>query len=182
MFYASLATTALSTGLNYYAQSEQADAQNEYKEQMQEQNRENAMESYRQQTAQQQTRLVQEETSIAQQEQQRSKQQRKAAGEALASSQSAGVNLDALMSDYLRAEGSYRSALQQNMDWTRNQAQQNMKGMQAQARDRIASGNFAPTQGPSGAAALAGLGTKAMSSFQSYNKSMNKANNNNNSQ
>jgi hypothetical protein len=160
--------SAATTGLNFYAQSEQAEAQNEYKQQRAEETHENAMESYRQQTNQEQLRVVQEQESASQEQQKAMLKQRKAAGEALASSQSAGVNVESLMSDYLRAEGNYRSAIDQQLGYTKQQSRQNIQGFRADARSRIAAGKSAPTQGPSIAGAVAGLGTKAASAYQTY--------------
>ena len=128
MFYSSLAMSAATTGLNYYAQSEQAEAQNEYKQKRAEETRENAMESFRQQTNQEQLRVVQEQESATQEQQKNMLKQRKAAGEALASSQSAGVNVESLMDDYMRAEGNYRSAMDQQLGYTRQQLRENIKG------------------------------------------------------
>lgn len=86
------------------------------------------MESFRQQTNQEQLRVVQEQESAAQEQQKNMLKQRKAAGEALASSQSAGVNVESLMDDYMRAEGNYRSAMDQQLGYTRQQLRENIKG------------------------------------------------------
>ena len=167
--YASLAASAVSAGASYYAADKQADAQRSHQQQVREQNIEAAMDAYRFNTNQETTRVMQEETSANQEIQKSYLRRREAAGTALASSESAGVNIEALMGDFMRQEGDFNSSVQQQMDWKRHQSQANMKGYRAQAKNQIASYNPASVQGPSLAGAVAGLGASTVSTYSRYN-------------
>lgn len=166
--YATLAASALSAGVSYYASEKQADAQSKYQKEMREQNIEASLDAYRFNTTQETTRMIQEDTAGNQEIQKSSLRRREAAGRALASSESAGVNLEALMGDFLRQEGDFSSSIQQQMDWKKQQSSASMKGYAAQAKNQIASYNPAPVQGPSLAGAVAGFGTSALGTYFQY--------------
>jgi hypothetical protein len=165
---ASLAFSALTTGIEYAAQSAQADATNDYQRQVSAINRRNTLEAYRSSINQETARALQSEASAVNQIEQGISQRRRAMGTALASSESAGLSFDALLGDYLRQEGNFKSQIVQQLDWERQQSQENMKGYQAQANDRLASYTFQPATGPSLAASLAGFGEKALGTYNAH--------------
>lgn len=168
LMIASLAFSALSTGVSYVAEKENAKAMQSYQNEVAEQNTKNAQEAYRFNVAQETTRMMQEEASTSTQIQQATAERRRATGEAIASSTAAGLSLEALQEDFMRQEGNFKSLLTKDLEWKQQQSRENMKGFQAQTQDRIASYNPAPVQKPSAIAALAGLGTKTIGIYSDY--------------
>lgn len=164
----SMAFGALTTGASYYAERENAEAMTEYQNEMYRQGTKNAQEAYRFNTAQELTRMMQEEESYADQSLQTSLKRRRAFGTALASSTAIGTNLDSLQEDFLRQEADEQHRISRERDWMRQQSRANMRGYQAQAKDRIAAYTPAPVSQPSLAGAIAGLGTRALNSYATY--------------
>lgn len=159
---------ALSTGAQYMAAMEEADNHNSYMRQRQEQTTENALAAYRNETTQETNRLLQEDQAASQELQEIRKQSRKQAGEAMASSNAMGTNLDYLLEDYLREEANYKSAVRQELHWKRQQSDFNMKSYQSNAQSRINSTVYQPQSKPSAVAHLATLGLKTAGAYQDY--------------
>lgn len=168
MLATSIFMSALSTGATYISQKEAAEDQQDYQDKVREQNNEAAMDAYRFNTNQEQTRRIQEDTTAARETQKANLRVREEAGKAMASSSAAGLSVEQIMGDFLRQEGNFNSSLQQQMDWKSQQSEAEMRGYGAQAKDRIASYNPPPVSQPSAAAALATFGTKAVGAYGKY--------------
>lgn len=77
----------------------------------------------------------------------------------------AGVSLDNILSDVSRTGARNRETIRQNSDATAQQLQLEKKGAKAEAQSRI---NSAPA--PSTLSLVAGLGSAALSGYNSYKK------------
>lgn len=167
--------SALSTGASYMSQKSAAEDQAKYNQKVVNANAKNANEAYVFNTQQEQTRVIQEEASIKNDIQQVDLERRRASGEAVASSNGAAMNLEYLLGDYMRQQGGNTYALNNALDQTLRQSQNNLKGYEAQAKDRIASVNPAPVSSPSLVGALAGFGASAAGTYGDYRNSKGKS-------
>lgn len=168
MLAGQLALSALTTGIGYMAQQEAADSANAYQKAMHEQTTENALQAYRNAVDQENQRVIQSEDAAAQEIQKIQQERLRKSGEAIASSNAAGMSMDALMGDFLRQEGNYKAAIEQQLQWERQQSQANMKGHGAQARSRIAGTMYQPHTGPSPLGTLASFGSSSLGIYGNH--------------
>jgi len=146
MFWSSMAVTAASTVVNYAAQSEQASQTRAYQSKVaDEQNRvlvatqKAANQEYVEGAAAQSIQLDQKQQGYAQEAQNVQIQREQRVGTALASSENAGLSLDALMADFYRGEASYKSSLQQQYQMDTVARDINVESMHDKAENRVAS-------------------------------------------
>lgn len=154
--------SALSTYASYQSEKDAAKQQNR----MAVENAKNSIKAQQDAANLETTRMLQEESIHTDDSIRLTNQRRAAAGEAIASANAAGMDLDFLQQEFLQLEGNHRNALQMEMDWKRQQSRAHQKGYSAQAQDRINSTPLA--RGPSTAAALAGLGGAALEGYAHY--------------
>lgn len=98
-----------------------------------------AVQSYENQMSMERLRLNQEAKASAKEAENLMIERRQKVGEVMASSMGAGQSLDALIYDYNRQEARYRNTLDMNMQWRRDQANENAKGYYSQAKARVES-------------------------------------------
>ena len=178
LFIASTAFSALTTFAQYQGAQDQAKAQTAFQQQQAEenerfaeQNRLAALRSFEDQTSQEQLRLKQtrESASVELQDIQRSKLE--AQGQALASSDFAGTNIDLLLGDFERQEANFRSTVGRQLEFETLQFSENLRGLNAQAEDRINSVRpfvAQPVSYPSLTGAVAGFGAQTVGNFNTF--------------
>lgn len=118
-----LAITIASTAASMYAQHEQADAQKAYQEAQSEEyaraakiNQENANREFVESSTAERIKQMQERASAAEEEQRLQRERLEKQGKALASSETSGMALDALMADFYRSEAQKKSVIQQQLE------------------------------------------------------------------
>lgn len=123
---AGLALAIASTIASTYAQSEQAEAQKAYQEAQSAEyaraakiNQESANREFVESTTAERIKQMQERASAAEEEQRIQRERLEKQGRALASSETSGMALDALMADFYRSEAQKRSIIQQQLDMAR---------------------------------------------------------------
>lgn len=174
MFAASLAFSALSTGVSYMQQKEQADAQAEYQNQLAEQqnqymieNAKAANSAYFDQAHQQNLQIQQQQEAASEETQTAQTEMLQRIGAATASSENAG----SVVADILRVGARQRDQIKTNLKWEQDQAKMNLKGFRADAQSRIASVRPyvpKPVVGPSPLAAAVSFGKDAFGAYDRY--------------
>lgn len=166
-----LASSAAATGVSYVAQSQAANDQAKYQNEMYSQTANSAVNNYystirQTQNADQQnvaaTGVQAGQNSIAALQAQASA--RAASGESGAT----GNSTDILMSDYARAASGNMANLQTNLAWQRAQQHEQLLGAQAQAKSQIAGAAPAPVRLPSMLAAGLQIGSAAVNAGSMY--------------
>lgn len=130
------AASAASTVVGYEQQVAAAEQQNEYYVA----NAKRANESAKQQYAQTQQRMLQEQATAAQDKQDAAREGRAAQATALVSageSGVAGLSVDALLREFTSRTSNYKDRVDQQTEWSMAQLNNEMKGIKAQADDRI---------------------------------------------
>jgi hypothetical protein len=169
LLYASLALTALQTGLGVVNAGQQANAQAQYAKQVQK----SATKDYLNRTAAENTRLLQENEAAAQQVQQaqtKALQQRATARVASGEAGVAGISVDALINDFSRTEGLYREAVMRNLDFEQLASRDRMKAYKAEAEGRIAS--VPPVEKPNYLGILATGAAQGVGDYLSFRAAM----------
>lgn len=120
---AGLALAIISTAASTYAQYEQAEAQKDYQEAQSAEyarvakiNQENANREFVESTTAERIKQMQEKASAAEEEQRLQRERMEKQGQALASSETSGMALDALMADFHRSEAQKKSVIQQQLE------------------------------------------------------------------
>ena len=120
---AGLALAILSTAASTYAQKEQADAQKAYQEAQSEEyartakiNQENANREFVESTTAERIKQMQERSAAAEEVQRLQRERLEKQGQALASSETSGMALDALMADFYRSEAQKKNIIQQQLE------------------------------------------------------------------
>lgn len=180
MFYASLALSALSTGVGFASQMAQSSAQNSYQQQMAENankaaqyNAEQAFESMNAQETQEHVGMMQDAENATEESARIQRERKSAMGTALASSEGAGQSLQFLLNDYKRQEGNYRSNLQAQLKRNTGQRSVAIQGYRrnAEARANATQGYVAsPVSSPNPLSALIGFGGQAFNTYGQYQK------------
>lgn len=168
--YVALALTAASAATQYVSEKQAADDQNKYNAEMQKQGEKNARDAFIFNTNQETQRALQDDQANSFEIQRVHKERLQKQGAALASKESAGISLESLEAEFDQQEANYRSALDQEAEFKRQQSRANMKGYQAQYADRNAALAYNPVSGPSLVGAAAGLGAKAIGSYYSLKR------------
>jgi hypothetical protein len=171
----------------FAGQSQAAQAQQEYQEQLvaqreaqMAQNRALALQAYQHKVAQEQMLQRQADASATQaledsavQAAQAKATARVSAGEAGV----AGVSLEQLLADFDRQEALYRHSVQTQRGWELDQSAVNMEGYRQEAQSRIASVApyvAAPVQMPSMLATGLQIGSSAFGAYDNYQKAYGK--------
>jgi len=157
-----------STPLNYIGQSQAAAAQQKYQNRMYTETAKSAAASYKRSTGQMQNRLNQEHASSSQQQQHNAITAKQAKGRLVTAAGEAGISgntVDMLLADFERQQAQNAFNIDQNYDWTELQATEQMFGMQAEAKSRIASATPGPVQMPSIIGTALQIGAQAYSAY-----------------
>lgn len=131
-----LAVSATTTGLSYQAEASAAQQQNRLY-------RENAMranETARQQMFDTQQRMIQEQEAGAAEKIDTMREAREARATAEAAAGEAnvsGLSVEALMREFSGREAAFNDRVDQNTDWSMRQLNNEMRGVRANAEDRI---------------------------------------------
>ncbi len=128
--------SAASTVVGYMGQSAAADEQNR----MYQENAQRANQNARDQMFATQQRMLQEQEAGAAEKIDTMKEARAAKATATVAAGESGVSglsVDALLSEFDGRAASYNDRVDQNTDWTMNQLNAEMKGIRANAEDRI---------------------------------------------
>ncbi|GEM_PF-6407133 len=168
-FYASMAFSALTTGVQYMAQQQAANAENDFNAQQQAQGEANAKSALIFNQNQETSKALEQQQADSFETQRIHRERLQKQGTAVSSVQSQGTSIDQLMAEYDQQEANYRSALKQEAEFKKRQSQANMQGYAAQYKDRVASYAYNPVSGPSLAGAVAGLGTQAVGAYATFN-------------
>lgn len=131
-----LAISAASSVAGYMGQVQAAKDQN----QMYRQNAENANKSAINKYTLMQQRMVQEQQAAGEEKIEAAREARAARATAAVAASDAnvsGLSVQGLMQEFYGREGSYRASVDRQTEWSLNQMNQEMKGVQAEARDRI---------------------------------------------
>lgn len=164
MMAASLGVSALTAGVSYAAQQNQAEASAAYAAQAQDR----AIQSMLDQNADLNSRQQQESASTALRKEEARKKAQAAASTAKASSSSAGMSFDALLADYDRQYLNYADSQMQQLGFTEDQISRTREGLSAQAEGRASQAYSQVTPAPSLAMTLAGFGADALGTYQSF--------------
>lgn len=120
---AGLALAIMSTAASTYAQHEKAAAQKDYQEAQSEEyaraakiNQENANREFVESATAERIKQMQEMSAASEDIQQLQRERMEKQGQALASSESSGMALDALMADFYRSEAQKKSVIDQQLD------------------------------------------------------------------
>lgn len=120
---AGLALAIMSAAASTYAQKEQADTQKAYQEEQSAEyarvtkiNQENANREFVESSTAERIKQMQERASAAEEEQRLQRERLEKQGQALASSETSGMALDALMADFHRSEAQKKSVIQQQLE------------------------------------------------------------------
>lgn len=168
MMAVQLGVAAVSTGVNYMAQQQMADAQVEAQEQNALNQRNASAKAMAQSNDDLQDREMQEQSATALKVHNAKMKARQAKATANASSTSAGLSMDALMADYDRQYASYADSQMQQLGFNTSQIQRQREGIQSQAEGRINTMPLNPVQGPSAIGAAAEFGASALNTYDQY--------------
>lgn len=180
MMYASLAISALTSGVGFMQQMEQSNAQNAYQKSMAEahnaaaeHNADMAFQDMREQTTAEHIAQMQREEATAQEVQRIERERKEAMGTALASSEGAGQSMDFLMGDYMRQEARYRNSLKTQLRMDTVQSGISIDGFRRTAENR-ANGSQGyvpnPVSQPNPLSAIVGFGGKAFGAYDKYSE------------
>ena len=153
-----LATTAVSAaaaGVQYYAQTQQSDAQAHYENTLYWNNVHNVKTNLAQQYASTQNQLNQQQAATTQQATQNAIQGQGAIGQMKAQTGARGAignSTQQALLNFQRIENQNNATLQTNLNWAKAQGYQQDLAYQAQAKTAIASATPAPVAPPSAAA------------------------------
>ncbi|MHC1751060.1 virion core protein, T7 gp14 family [Humidesulfovibrio sp.] len=178
MFWSSMAMTVASTAVSYAAQSEQASQTRDYQGKVaEEQNRilvatqQAANKEFVEGSAAQNLQLAQKEQSYSQDAQNVQAQREQRVGTALASSENAGLSLDALLGGFYRNEAQYKAGLAQQFGFDRVQRDINVESLQDKAENRTSSvGRYipSPVSRPNPFGAALQIGTGAFTNYYAW--------------
>lgn len=165
------AASAASAGVGYAAQSQAAEDQAKYQNEMYSETAKSAIGNYYGQVRQSQfadqqnvaaTGIQAEQNRIA------ALQARSSARVAAGESGVSGTSVDQLMLDYNRAEAGNMSNLQTNLYWQRAQQGEELKAAQAEAKSRVAGATPGPVRLPSILATGLQIASAGINSAVSY--------------
>lgn len=146
MFAASMGISALSAASGYFGQVQSANAQAEYQAETSAQrdrqiaaNAEAANAAYVEQAAAENIAQAQRSESASLELQDLQRQRIRAEGTARATSESAGLSLEALLADFSREEARYRDSVTRQLKFDADESRRRLQGFEAQAADRARS-------------------------------------------
>lgn len=168
MFAASLGVSALTTGINYVAQQQNAEAQIEAQERNLKAQSEAATTAMVRSTEDLQQRELQERASTALRVNNARLRTEEAKAKARTSTNATGLSMETLMTDYDREYQSFASAQYQQLGFATDQIDRQREGLMAQAEGRINSVPRSPVSGPSLGGSLANFGSQALSSYGTF--------------
>lgn len=168
MMMASLAVSAVSTGVNYMAQQQNAAAQVEAQEKNLEAQRDASVKSMIQQGTDLQQRELQERAATGLRTQAAREKIDRAKATANATSQSAGLSFDALMSDFDTQFADFESSQLQQLGFNTDQLQRTREGIEATAQGRVNTLPRTPVARPSIFGAAASFGADALGTLNRF--------------
>lgn len=168
MFAVSLGVSAVTAGVSYISQQQNAEAQIEAQEQNLQAQRDAATKSMIQSSEDLQQRELQERASTALKIDNAKTRTMEAKATANATSQSAGLSMDSLMADYDREYAGYENAQLKQLGFNTDQISRQREGLEAQAEGRINSIPRQPVQQPSLGGTLLNFGSDALGSYQNF--------------
>ncbi|MCG7628393.1 hypothetical protein MHM88_11295 [Epibacterium sp. MM17-32] len=161
---ASLGVSALTAGAGYVAQSKQAEASEVYAENAQN----SAIESMLAQGRDLNSREDQERKATALRRLDAQKKSKAAAATANATSESAGLSVDALMDDYERQYLNYSDSQMQQLGFQIDQIDRTREGLQAQAEGRVNQAQSQIKAKPSLAMTLGNFAATGLNTYQDF--------------
>lgn len=164
----SLGVTAVTAGVGYIAQKRQAEAAMTAQENNAKAVRGEAVRAMVAGTGDLQQRNLQEQSSTALKKQAAQMKARSAAATANATSESAGLSVDALMADFDRQYLNYADSQMQQLGFNQDQIGRQREGLQAQAEGRINTVPRQPIPQPSFGMAAMEFGAGAINTFDKF--------------
>lgn len=168
MFYASLAMSAVTSVVGYVGAQQQADAQYEAQVTNQTATRQAAITDMVAQGDDINQRGMQERASTALNVNNARLQAMRASSTANASSESAGVSVDMLMSDYDRQYLNYADAQMMQLGWGEEQLTRSREALTSQAQSRINSVPSTPVVYPGLGGTMLEIGAAGLNSYQTF--------------
>jgi uncharacterized protein YqgV (UPF0045/DUF77 family) len=168
MMMVSLGVSAATAGMSYMAQQANMKAQVEAQETNLQAQRDAATTAMVQSTEDLQQRELQERASTALKLDNARRKADEAQATANATSESAGLSMEALMNDYDRQYGSYADAQMQQLGFNTDQIGRQREQIEAQAKGRINSMPRSPVQGGSLGGAILGFAADAAGAYQKF--------------
>ena len=168
MFAVSLGLSAVTAGVGYVSQQQTAAAQLDAQQKNINNNAKAANTAMIQSVEDLQARELQERAATALRVDNAKTRTMQAKGTALASSDSAGLSLNALMSDYDRQYQTYADAQYTQLGYTTEQLGRQREGFYSQAESRINSVPLTPVTGGSIGGSLLSVGSSALSSYRDF--------------
>lgn len=164
MMAVSLGVSALTAGAGYVAQSKQAEASEVYADRAQD----SAIESMLSQGRDLNAREEQERKATALRRLDARKKSKAAAATANATSESAGLSVDALMADYERQYLNYSDSQMQQLGFQTDQIERTREGLQAQAQGRVNQAQSQIQAKPSLAMTLGNFAATGLNTYQDF--------------
>lgn len=168
MFAVSLGVSALTTGIQYVAQMEQAQYQAEVQGANLQATRDAAVADMARQHGDLDVRAGQVSASTALRLQNQKDAAAQAKATASATSEAAGLSFDGLMADFDRQYTSFADAEMQQLGWDLDQIDRAREGIYANAQSRVNTVPRTPIQNPSLLAAGASFAGSALGAYDRY--------------
>lgn len=160
-----------SAAVSYSAQQKQANDQAKYQNTLQDQANTSASESYRFGTQGVTSRLIQNDQQASQALAQNAVAGMSARATAATSAGESGIDgnsVNALLGDFSRIEAANNYDITTNRQWATDQAQQDERGMQSEAKSRIAAAMPGPINYPSMAALALQVGAASYAGWDKH--------------
>lgn len=175
---ASLAVMAISTAASMYAQKEQADAQADYQEEQSAEyarvtkiNQENANREFVESSTAERIKQMQNQDAASQEMQALQRERLEKQGQALASSETSGMALDSLMTDFMRSEAQKKDVIKQQLDMAGVSADTAISGYGDRRKSRMNSqGSYitSPVNGPNYLAGALQIGAAGLGAYDTW--------------
>lgn len=177
---ASLAIGAASSITSYIGQQQQANAQSAYQSaqakeyaRVNELNNQAAVKEYTEQSAAERIKQMQDQAAASTETQSIQKEALQKKGTMLASTNTAGMALDALMADYDRTEAEQKELVRKQYEFGSIDSGLALSGMRERTQNRLdGQQNYiaAPVSRPSGLGLALGIGSAALNGYSAYKK------------
>lgn len=177
---ASLAIGAASAVTSYVGQQQQASAQAAYQDaqskeyaRVNELNNQAAIKEYTEQSAAERIKQMQEQAAASTETQNIQKEALQKKGTMLASTNTAGMALDALMADYDRTEAEQKELVRRQYEFGAIDSGLALDGYRERTQNRINGQQSyiqAPVSNPSGLGLILGIGSAGLNGYTTYQK------------
>jgi hypothetical protein len=169
MFATSLAVSAVTGAVSYMGAKNTADAQYAAQVQNNKMVREASIADLVAQGGDLNARQLQEQAATAVNVQNQKLAAKRASSTATASSESAGMSVDALLADYDRQYLNYADSQMQNLGFNVEQIQRTREGLESQAKSRINTGsNLTPVSQPSLIGTVGGIAASGLTAYSNF--------------